>query len=94
MLLPCVGHSLPLAPFYSSLTFHVPALKLQLNEKPLFCPCLIIMQMPVLLQCDPHRPESLCEPVQNSVAWGPQLLTSLKLLGALVSEAWVIDLYV
>lgn len=41
MLLPCVGHSLPLAPFYSSLTFHVPALKLQLNKKNLsFAPAL------------------------------------------------------
>lgn len=85
----------PSPPFYSSLTFHVPALKLQLNKRPLLCPCLI-MQMPVLLRCDPHPrpPQSLCEPVQNSVAWGPQLLTSLKLLRVLVSKVWVNELYV
>lgn len=28
--------------------------------------------------------------MQNSVAWGPQLLTSLKLLGALVSKVWTV----
>lgn len=78
MLLPCVWHSLPLAPFYSSLTFHVPALQLQLNKNFSFAPALSSCRRQSSYNVtppSPPRPESLCEPVQNGVARGPHLLT-------------------